>query len=414
MPSYEHAAVLAVGGATVTAILTRPRGIPEWCWAIAGAAILLVAGLLPADAALRAAWDGLDVYLFLAGMLLLAELARAEGVFDWLAALVVPAAGGSTKRLFGWVFALGIGVTAMLSNDATVVLLTPAVLAVVRRAGATPLPFLFACAFVANAASFILPISNPANLVVFHRLPSLGSWLAAFALPSLLAIACTYFVLRYLYGKDLEQVHDAGAVPATLGPTGKLAGMAVGVSALLIVACAGIGWRIGPTTFVLGVATFAVVAARDASCVRTVMRDTPWSIIPLVAGLFVIVAALDRSGVLAVARTFFQAAANMTHPAGELVAGAAVTIAANVFNNLPVGVLARYAVQLPNVPTGISHAILVAVDLGPNLSVTGSLATLLWLIALRREGIAVTPLQFVRIGAIVTIPALFLALLTVS
>ena len=118
---------------------------------------------------------GLDVYLFLTGMMLFAELARQEGLFDWLASLAVSSAKGSPRRLFLLVYAVGTIVTVFLSNDATAVVLTPAVYAATRAAGAKPLPYLFICAYIANAASFVLPISNPANLVIFGaRMPSLG------------------------------------------------------------------------------------------------------------------------------------------------------------------------------------------------------------------------------------------------
>jgi arsenical pump membrane protein len=375
--------------------------------------MLLIAGLVPAGVAAHALWDGLDVYLFLAGMIVLAELARIEGVFDWLASLIVPAARGSTGRLFAWVYVLGIGVTAFLSNDATVLLLTPAVLAMVRRAGAPPLPFVFACAFVANAASFVLPISNPANLVVFRELPALRPWIAAFGLPSIAAVGCTYIALRVMHAKALRTHHAADAAATQLSPTGKLTAIVVGVSALLLVICAGFGFSVGRAAFALGAVTLILLARADSSSPRAVLRESPWSIIPMVAGLFIIVAALDRTGVLSAAGAFLQLAAHIAQPLGTLLAGSAVTLAANVFNNLPVGVLARYAAQLPNVPGYLSHAVLVAVDLGPNLSVTGSLATLLWLIALRREGILVTPWQFSKAGLAVTLPALLFALLAV-
>ena len=162
-------------------ILWRPRRIPEYVWAVAGAVLLVLFRLLPLRAAWSAVRSGTDVYLFLAGMMLLAELARNHGVFDWLAAEAMGHAQGSQTRLFVLVYGIGIVVTALLSNDATAVLLTPAVLAVVRRAKTSPLPYLFACAFIANAASFVLPISNPANLVVFDgQLPALGEWLRIF------------------------------------------------------------------------------------------------------------------------------------------------------------------------------------------------------------------------------------------
>ena len=112
---------------------------------------------------------GLDVYLFLTGMMLLSELARRQGVFDWLASLAVKAAKGSPARLFLLVYLVGTAVTVFLSNDATAVVLTPAVYAAVKKAGTKALPYLLICAFIANAASFVLPISNPANLVVYGK-----------------------------------------------------------------------------------------------------------------------------------------------------------------------------------------------------------------------------------------------------
>jgi len=132
----------------------------------------------------------MDVYLFLTGMMLLAELARQEGVFDWIAGLAVLQSRGSPACLFGLVYVAGIVVTVFLSNDATAVVLTPAVYAAVKKAQVEARPYLFSCAFIANAASFVLPISNPANLVVYGKtLPPLVAWLRIFAWPALIAIA---------------------------------------------------------------------------------------------------------------------------------------------------------------------------------------------------------------------------------
>jgi arsenical pump membrane protein len=158
---------------------------------------LVLLGLLPWPDALSGIRNGLDVYLFLIGMMLLAELARREGLFDWLAAVAVDYARGSPQRLFTLIYIVGVLVTVFLSNDATAVVLTPAVYAAARAAGAEPLPYLFICAFIANAASFVLPISNPANLVVFGtQMPPLASWLGQFALPSILSIGATYVAMR--------------------------------------------------------------------------------------------------------------------------------------------------------------------------------------------------------------------------
>jgi len=96
-------------------------------------------------------------------------------------------------------------VTTVLSNDATAVVLTPAVYAVTKRTKGDPLPYLFACAFIANAASFVLPISNPANLVMFgNNLPPLLPWLRIFLLPAGAAILATYFTMRLLFRRALR------------------------------------------------------------------------------------------------------------------------------------------------------------------------------------------------------------------
>src|SRR6185312_15215986 len=195
-------------------VIIRPFRWSEAIWAVAGAALLVALGLLPIGDALAGMRKGVDVYLFLIGMMLIAELARREGLFDWMAALAVEHAQGSPQRLFLQVYIVGTVVTVLLSNDATAIVLTPAVYAATRAAGATPLPYLFVCAFIANAASFVLPISNPANLVVYgDRMPHLAEWLREFALPSLAAIIVTYVVLRLTQARALTDETIEASVP---------------------------------------------------------------------------------------------------------------------------------------------------------------------------------------------------------
>ncbi len=171
----------SIAASTVAAMFVQPRRIPEAIWACVGAGLLLVCHLISFTEALGAITKGYDVYLFLTGMMVLAELARRENVFDWLAGLALRAASGSRARLFTLIYLVGIAVTTVLSNDATAVVLTPAVYAVMKRAKGNPLPYVFACALIANAASFVLPISNPANLVTFdNHLPPLVTWLRIF------------------------------------------------------------------------------------------------------------------------------------------------------------------------------------------------------------------------------------------
>ncbi len=393
-------------------MILRPWRIPEAVWALGGALALVCLGLLPPRAALAGVGKGVDVYLFLTGMMLLAELARQEGLFDWLAAHAAAHARGSARRLFGLVYLVGILVTVFLSNDATAVVLTPAVAAVTRAARIErPLPYLLICAFIANAASFVLPISNPANLVIYGaHLPPLLAWLPRFALPSVLSIGATYAVLRVTQAGELRRpiAVDIPAPPLTLG--GRAAAGAILATGVLLMLASAYDRPLGLPTCLAGLLTLAVVCAAARVSPGRFLRGVSWGIIPLVAGLFVLVEALDRAGAIRALSGLLEAAARTSAPGAAAAAGVAAGLLANLTNNLPAGLIAGMAVQHAHVPANLASALLIGIDVGPNLSVTGSLATLLWLAALRRDGLHVSALDFLKIGALVMPPALLLAL----
>jgi arsenical pump membrane protein len=404
-----------IAAATIAGILLRPKGWPEAVWACIGALLLVLCGLLPVPQAGAAIAKGTGVYLFLTGMMLLSELARREGVFDWLASLALSAAKGSRARLFALIYLVGIVVTVFLSNDATVVVLTPAVYAVVQKVRAKALPYLLSCAFIANAASFVLPISNPANLVVYGKaLPPLLPWLKTFLLPSVCAIAATYLTLRWLSRKDLEGTMEEDANPARLSSGGRLAAWGiVGTGTVLTIASA-LGVDLGlPTCLSALVAVFIVTRAKVRPAFE-VVHGVSWSVLPLVAGLFVMVEALNRAGALRHVGAILLWCSGLSRTAGSLAASFGIAALSNVMNNLPSGLLVGGALQATPTPAYIRDAVLIGVDLGPNLSVTGSLATVLWLIVLRREGQKIGYWQFCKAGLLVMPAALLLATAAVS
>jgi arsenical pump membrane protein len=349
-------------------------------------------------------------------MMLLAELARQEGLFDWLAAWAASLARGSASRLFGLVYGVGIIVTVFLSNDATAVVLTPAVSAVTRAAKIEqPLPYLYICAFIANAASFVLPISNPANLVVFGtQMPPLSEWLRYFALPSAGAIAATYIALRLTQrGGLVAAVATVDDMPPfTLGA--KVAAAGIAATAVVLLVASGLGRDLGFPTFVAGTAVAIMVLLIGRQSPMLILKDVSWSVLPLVAGFFILVEGLNRTGALPSLAGTLKAAATASPQITSWMAGLAVAVASNLVNNLPMGLIAATTSHAAQVPAHVTGAILIGVDLGPNLSVTGSLATILWLIALRREGEHVAAWQFLRLGLVVMPPALLLALLALA
>ena len=404
--------IWAIALASIVLMLTRPWGLPEWVWIGGGALLLVATRLLPPGGALHAIREAEDVALFLTGMMLLAELAREEGVFDWVADIAVRHARGSASRLFLWVYLVGIGVTALLSNDATAVVLTPAVLAAVRRAKVEPTPHLLACALIANAASFLLPISNPANLVVYGaRLPPLEVWLRMFLLPSVAAVAATFVCLRLLRRKALAGPAVAVAEAYRLKAAGWLALAGIGFAAAGLLVASAMGVPLGAPTLGAGVVALALVAMRDRRAPWNAVRNVAWGVLPLVAGLFMVVEALNRAGMLRLTRAGLAWLAMAPDGAGKFCGGFGIALLSNAMNNLPAGLAAGTALRQTGQHGLLAHAVMIGVDLGPNLSVTGSLATILWLIALRREKAEITSWEFLKIGVVAMPVALGLALL---
>ncbi|GAC1654823.1 MAG: arsenic transporter [Acidobacteriaceae bacterium] len=402
--------VLAI--TTILLMLWRPRGIVEAWWICGGALALVGARLISVRAATQAVSKGVDVYLFLAGMMLLSELARQEGVFDWLASHAVRASDRSPLRLFALVYAVGVVVTTFLSNDATAVVLTPAVFAAVTRAKARPLPYLYACAFVANAASFVLPISNPANLVIYgQKLPHLAEWLRTFAFASAASIVLTFVALWWTSRSSLREQLQQDAVETKLSRAGLIAAAGLAFATTVLVTASALGIALGWPTLGAALFAWALVALRDRAALTQVPRHVAWSILPLVAGLFVIVEALSAAGLLNIAERALDILSRLTPATARIAAAFAAGLLSNVMNNLPVGLASGAALQHSTYAAGVQSAVLVGVDLGPNLSVTGSLATILWLIALRREGLDVTAWQFLKFGAFVMTPALLISAL---
>jgi arsenical pump membrane protein len=398
-------------GVSTAGVIVRPWRLPEAVWAVGGGVLLVASGLLPWHQALLAVAKGTDVYLFLLGMMLLSEVARRQGLFDWLAVFAVRHARGSATRLFLLVYGVGTVVTAFLSNDATAVVLTPAVFAATRAAKADPLPYLFICAFIANAASFILPISNPANLVLYgDHMPALLPWLADFLLPAAVCILVTLVALLLVERRGLKAPIALEIPQAGLSFGGKAAAVGILATAVVLLAASGADIQLGLPTALAGAATTAVVLIAKREAPWQTLRGVSWLVLPLVAGLFVLVQGLAATGVIAEIAGLLHRSSDSSPAGTAWGAGILLALICNVMNNLPAGLIAGSALAAAHVPRVVTNALLVGVDLGPNLSITGSLATILWLTALRREGEEVTFARFLLRGAIVMPPALLAAL----
>lgn len=379
--AFVAAAVFAV---TLAGILARPRALPESAIALTGAGVVIAIGAIAPRTAADVLWQERGVFAFLAGVLALATVAERVGVFDVAAAAALRGARGSVPRLFWLVVAVAAVGTALLSLDAVVVALTPAVLLATRRADVGAEPFLFATVGVANAASIALPIANPTNVVITDRAGIGFAQYAAIMLP--VALAATVAVGGVLALRFRPALRGRIEVPgAAVVPRSPLLAFGALIAGTLV-ALVALPGDLGPVMLVSGVvAVGALLVTGRIEPRRAALAFGP-RLLLFAAGIFVLVEAVERHGLRELLARHAPAA-----PAGVGLVGAGL---ANVVNNLPATVLAA--------PLATDHdrayALLVGVDAGPNLLLTGSLATLLWLAIARERDAAVSAWRFLAVG----------------
>jgi arsenical pump membrane protein len=392
--------------AALAGAVVRPWGWPEAVVAVPAAVVVIGTGAISLSDARAEARQLGPVIGFLAAVLVLAQLCDDEGLFRACGAWMARAAAGQPRRLLACVFVVASVVTAVLSLDATIVLLTPVVFATAARLGARPKPHVFACTHLSNTASLLLPVSNLTNLLAFAASGlSFPRFAELMALPWLMAIGTEYVVFRRFFATDL----DAGAQrPHADEPSG------VPVFALVTVACTLAGFVVASA---LGIspawAAFAgavVLAARALAQRRSspvaIVRAAALPFLAFVLALGIVVRAVTDNGLAAALGHLVPGGTGL--PALLAIAGLAAVLA-NVINNLP-AVLVLLPLATPAGP-GAVLAVLLGTNIGPNLTYAGSLATLLWRRIVHEHEHEVEIGEFTRLGLLTVPAALILATL---
>jgi arsenical pump membrane protein len=381
--------------------VVRPRGWPEAVAAVPAAAIVMATGAIRVSGAVTEARQLAPVIGFLAAILVLAHLCDDDGMFQACGAWMAGPGSGRPRRLLAQVFVVASVTTAVLSLDATIVLLTPVVFATATRLGVRARPQVYACAHLANSASLLLPVSNLTNLLAFAASGlTFGRFAALMALPWLAVIGTEYAVFSRFFAADLHVTpprdrDDSGQ--DTPLPVFTLTVVALTLGGFAAASAAGLNpaWAAFAGAAVLAVRALARRRVGPADLVRS--ADVPFLL--FVLGLGIVVKAVVSNGLGTAIAPLLPGGTSL--PA--LLATAALAAAlANVCNNLP-AVLVLLPLAAPS-GAGAVLAVLVGVNIGPNLTYTGSLATLLWRRILKRHGSAPDLGEFTRLG-LLTVPA---------
>jgi len=368
---------------------------------VPAAAIVIAIGAISGSRALAEARQLGPVIGFLAAILVLAHLCDDDGLFQACGGWMARAGAGRPRRLLAQVFVIASVTTAVLSLDATVVLLTPVVFATAAKLDVRARPQVYACTHLANSASLLLPVSNLTNLLAFAASGlAFGRFAALMAVPWLAAIGVEYAVFGRFFAADLhqrprpqraERIEDAPLPVFTLTVVAlTLAGFAAASAAGLNPA-----WAAFAGAAVLAVRALARRRVAAVALVRA--ADVPFLLFVLALGI--VVKALVSNGLGRALTPLLPGGTSL--PALLAIAAVAAALA-NVCNNLP-AVLVLLPLAMPS-GAGAVLAVLLGVNIGPNLTYTGSLATLLWRRILRQHGSAPDLGEFTRLG-LLTVPA---------
>ncbi len=391
--------ILLVALVLVFAIV-RPRGLPEIVIAGPAAVIVLLTGVVTLDEAREELTSMAPTVVFLVAVLVLAHAADALGVFRWVSQILQQKSLADPHRLLIYVFGAAALTTAVLSLDATVVLLTPAVIAAARSIGASTRPHSYASAHLSNSASTLLPVSNLTNLIAFAATGlTFLHFTALMALPWVVTIAVEYLIFRLFFRSELARGDSAEPpVAARSAPAPILPLTVIGMT-LLGFAVSGF--------FGIEPAWIAVVGASVLGAIALARHRTTAAKMLYAADLwfcaFVLVLGIIVAGVAngPVGEWIAQILPGDTSYGSLLFVAAVAAVASNLVNNLPATLLMIAALGTA-APPALVLAMLIGVNLGPNLTYVGSLATMLWRRVATSAGAPPTLATFTLLGVITT------------
>jgi arsenical pump membrane protein len=395
---------------TIALVMWRPRPFNGATAAALGASIIIIAGVVTPLQSWQVFLANLNVLLFFLGLMVISIIADKAGFFEWCAQKAVKLAGGKGPALLAVIFGLGTVLTAFFSNDATALILTPIVFTLVTRLKLNALPYVFACAFIANTASMLLPVSNPVNLLAVEKFHlTLGEYFKFLLVPSLLVIGLNIGLFMLIFRKTVFKVscEDPGVFPVKIDSFFVSISAGLGITALGYVVVSIYGLPLAYPALGGAILLLACAFAFRRIQIKQVYNGMSWSIFLFIVALTLLVKGLENRGVIQFLTD--QLSALAAH--GPLQALFSVTmgtaLGSNLINNwsmmmVSVSSLDTLAAQGAGFHQSLVYGAIMGADLGPNIAILGSLSSMLWLSLLKKRGLEIHPMQYLKLGLIVT------------
>jgi arsenical pump membrane protein len=405
---------------TITLVMIRPKPFNEVTASALGALVMLVTGAITPLNIWEVLQTNINVLLFFLGLMIICVIADQAGFFEWCSIKAAKLSKGKGPLLLSVLFGLGTLITAFFSNDATALILTPIVFALVTRLKLSVLPYVFACAFIANTASMLLPVSNPVNLLAVERFQlTLGEYIKYLFLPGILVVGANLILFRYIFRREISTISRNYQSPESIKVDKYflLISIGLGFIALGYIFVSILGLPLFyPAIGGAGLLIFVSFWFKRLK-INKLSSGISWNIFLFIFALALLIKGLDNAGIT---NSIANLLASLAH-LGTLPALLSVTfgtaIGSNLINNwsmmmVSVSSLANLAGQTQGFDKVLIYGAIMGADLGPNITILGSLSSMLWLILLRQRGLDIRPVQFLKLGLIVTPVLLIIGVLS--
>ncbi|EIS84668.1 arsenical pump membrane protein [Yersinia pestis PY-76] len=408
---------------TIVLVIWQPKGLGIGWSAMLGAGLALLTGVVHVSdipVVWQIVWNATATFI---AIIIISLLLDESGFFEWAALHVARWGNGHGRRLFTYIILLGAAVAALFANDGAALILTPIVIAMLLALGfgrGATLAFVMAAGFIADTASLPLIVSNLVNIVSADFFNLGFTEYAAVMVPvNLVAVIATLAMLHLFFRKDIPAVYDLSLLKA---PQAAIRDMNTFKTGWLVLALLLIGFfalePLGvPVSLVAAVGALILLAvAKKGHAINTgkVLRGAPWQIVIFSLGMYLVVYGLRNAGLTHYISALLNRLGEQGLWASTLGTGFLTAFLSSIMNNLPTVLVGALSIE-GSTATGLIkeamiYANVIGSDLGPKITLIGSLATLLWLHVLSQKNMTITWGYYFRVGIIMTLPVLLVTL----